>query len=624
MTDHKRNTERETKQALQTLDLLKRQIQSNRIEPDYAIRQIEKVKETIQHLTEEYQTQILLKRFEALYNVSHILGSSLDLSVVLDQVMDAMIQLTGAERGFLMLRDDDGNLEVHTARNYDHQSLDNTSLEYSRTIANRVLDSGEVVLTTNAQEDPRFGDQNSVRQQSLRSIIAAPLRVRNRVIGIVYVENRTIAGLFTDDDRALTVALAGQASVAIDNAILFSDTDEALSKRINELRLLRRIDLQLNQKLDLDQIIPYILETTCRIGEARECHLAIIEEELRQLVVQRTYSNVADYQPHDNILDDSVIATQAQQVLKTSQAMQLATALGYVLFVPIANDSHSLGVLMLVYDHQDDFDPEKQDLIERMITRAAINIENGRFFNALQAADLAKTTLLGIAAHDLKAPMTSIQGYADLILLEDDDLSNRQRDFLMRIVNMVKHMVGLVNNVLDVSRIQGNNLKMEEARVPITPVINAIRDMITPQMEKQQQRFIEQIASDLPDLYTDHNRLMQVLVNLLSNAYKYTPDGGTITLTVRPDGERICFEIADTGVGLSAQEIEKLGVPFWRAENNMTAQKTGTGLGYSITRSIVKQMGSDITIQSTVGEGSTFSFTVAMADDTLEVDEPQP
>lgn len=236
---------------LHALDLLAKQIRSGRVESDYALRQIDKITATLNALAREKNKQKQAGRFEALYRVSQILGTSLDLQTVLDQVMDAVIQLTGAERGFLMLRDDDGNLTTKAARNFDQQNLSNNDLEnYSRTVANLVMDSRKAVLTTNATEDPRFKGQQSVMSHSLRSIMAAPLMARGHVIGIAYVENRIIAGLFTEEDRETLEALAGQASVAIDNAILFAETDEKLAKRVNELTMLRRIDLQLNQKLD--------------------------------------------------------------------------------------------------------------------------------------------------------------------------------------------------------------------------------------------------------------------------------------------------------------------------------------------------------------------------------------
>src|SRR5262245_8548777 len=206
------------------LQLLSSQLQSGKMDGPFLKRQVDKLAGLMERLEQDYQERRREGRFKALYNVSRILGSSLELQTVLDQVMDAIIQLTGAERGFLMLRDDDGGITVKAARNLDQQTLGSSEFKYSRTITNQVLDGGKPILTTNAAEDPRFSSQVSIIGQALRSIMATPLRARGNVIGVVYVENKAVTGLFAQDDLDALDAFAGQAAVALDNAILFSAT----------------------------------------------------------------------------------------------------------------------------------------------------------------------------------------------------------------------------------------------------------------------------------------------------------------------------------------------------------------------------------------------------------------
>ncbi|MCA9913003.1 MAG: ATP-binding protein, partial [Anaerolineae bacterium] len=122
----------------------------------------------------------------------------------------------------------------------------------------------------------------------------------------------------------------------------------------------------------------------------------------------------------------------------------------------------------------------------------------------------------------------------------------------------------------------------------------------------------EEIQDNLPDLYTDYYRLMQVLTNLLSNAYKYTPEGGTITLRVKQVEDRVRFEVQDTGIGLSEEGVAKLGTRYWRAEDEYTRSQPGTGLGFSITARLIEQMGSYVEIESELGKGSQFAFSVAI------------
>jgi len=164
----------------------------------------------------------------ALYGIGRAIGSSLDLAEVLNEVMDQIIRLTGAERSFLMLVDPDtGELEFRAARNMDRETIASSSFEISRSIVNQVATSGQPIVTTNAQMDPRFKAQESVIGYNLRSILCVPLRYRGRVTGVVYADNRILTSLFSDRDRDLLTAFAGQAAVAIENAILFASVSSA-------------------------------------------------------------------------------------------------------------------------------------------------------------------------------------------------------------------------------------------------------------------------------------------------------------------------------------------------------------------------------------------------------------
>ncbi|NWG34922.1 MAG: GAF domain-containing protein [Chloroflexi bacterium] len=182
----------------------------------------------IQSLVELEQTVVdQLKdresQLEALMGIGRAINSSLGLKRVLEEVMDTLIALMRAERGFLMLREPDGRLSVRIARGIAHINLEEDAFKVSRTIVDRVAATGETILTTNAQEDPRFENQMSVAAYQLRSILCAPLKIKNELIGVIYVDNRARAGIFQPRDQSLITAFADQAAVAIDNAQLFDD-----------------------------------------------------------------------------------------------------------------------------------------------------------------------------------------------------------------------------------------------------------------------------------------------------------------------------------------------------------------------------------------------------------------
>lgn len=613
----------------QNLSLLQNQIRVGRLDPEFLGRQIDKLTTFFERMEVERQKARKYGQFEALFNLSRALGSSLDLQTVLNQVMDAIIQLTGAERGFLMLQDDDGALSVQAARNFDQQTLGSDDFKYSRTVANQVLDSGKPILTTNAAEDPRFSGQASIVAQSLRSVMATPLLTRGRVIGVVYVDSKALAGLFREDDLTALDALSGQAAVAIENARLFDATDKQLALRVEELRQLRRIDLLLNETLDADKAMAFTLEWACRLANASSGHLGLVDQQAHTLPTLHHYGeSIHQHAEHleaayprvwDVVTHNKTVSFNPTEAEVDSEATR-GTLPQQVLIVPIQRENAVIGVVILERQDAQPFTAEQQDIVERVVARAAITIENARLYDAVRAADKAKSEFVGIVAHDLKAPMNGIGGYADLMLMQGG-VNERQTDYLTKIKDTVRRMAILVSDLADISRIESGHFFMDELPVPVQSIVQAVQDGTMPQIQERHHTFVVDVEPDLPDMYVDYYRLLQVLTNLVSNAYKYTPDNGSITLRARRKEDRILFQISDTGIGLTEEGIAKLreGAKFWRAEDRFTRSQQGTGLGFAITRSLIEQMGSQIDIQSEVGKGSTFSFDVKMVSPDITI-----
>lgn len=605
--------------ARQNVSLLLSQARANRIEPGYLADRLHSLSELLEELAEERKDAGQQQSLGALYEVSRLIGSSLDLQTVLDQVMDAIIKLTGAERGFLMLLDDDGNLVPRVARNIDQQTLDSGEFHVSRTVTRQVVDSGQPVLTTNAQEDPRFAGQASVIANALRSIMASPLRVRGQVTGVVYVDNRARAGLFKPQDLAALDAFAGQAGVAIDNARLFGETDQALQARVTELQMLGRIDRELNEAIGGGAVLKTTLAWAARMAEASGAALGLLEHDedgqpgLRIAAVhgpdvpERLAEGALISAGHDADLARVIAGSEAQLGPGVEGGQTL-------LFVPIRHESRTVGAIILAAGHA--FGDEQRDLVTRLAGRAAVAIQNMRLIEAVRAADRAKSEFVSVVAHELKVPMTSITGYADLLKLAGP-VNDQQVEFIDKVKSNVLRMKILVSDLSDISRIESGNLRMDLEPVDPVEALQTARDGAATQIQERGHSLIEDIAPGLPPVRADRNRLTQVLLNLLSNAYKYTPDGGTITVRAwqerGADGERVYFAVQDTGVGMTAEEVEKLGTKFWRADNDHTIKQPGTGLGFAITRNLITLMKGDLTIQSAPGQGSTFTFGVPVA-----------
>lgn len=605
-----RITEIEIANMRNNLNLLRSQLKAGRVDEAFFNKQIDKLDNLLLRVGEEQAHQSQSSKFEALYNVSRMLGSSLDLQTVLDQVMDAIIQLTGAERGFLMLRDDDGNLQVKAARNFDQQNLDSGDFKYSRTVCNTVIDSAKPILTTNASEDPRFAGQASIVAQSLRSIMATPLRARGQVFGVVYVDSRALAGLFRESDLAALDALSSQAAIALDNALLFNETDQALSQRVEQLRQLRRVDMLLNETLDAEKAVQFTLEWACKLVGAERGHFALlignppVFDTLYHYGMSGGDSFVGTFTEHFPPIELVISMKRTLPIMSDDQSQA-------ALIVPSLKNQEVRGIMVLER-HGEAFNEEQADLTERILARGAVAIENALLYERVQAANKAKSEFVGIVAHDLKSPMTGIKGYAELLIMLGG-LQESQVNYLKRISDTVTRMEILVQDLADISRIESGHFYMEERRVRVADVVQAVQDGTMPQIRERNHTFVMDMPDNLPDLWVDYYRLLQVLTNLVSNAYKYTPDGGTITLKIGRDGGRLRFSVIDTGIGLTAEQIVKLGTKFWRADDNFTRSQPGTGLGFSITRSLVEQMGSTIEITSVPQKGSTFSFSIAIS-----------
>lgn len=600
--------------AKQSISLLRKQLQADRIDSKYFDQRLESLATLLETIERERKDTREQQRVAVLYEVSKVIGSSLNLQTVLDQVMDAIIQLTDAERGFLMLLDDDGNLDVQVARDFDQETLSSNDIAFSRTITRQVFETGEPVVTTNAQEDPRYAGQASIIAHAMRSIMATPLRARGQTIGVVYVDNRIRTGLFGDEDLRALDAFASQAAVAIDNARLYSETDALLQERVEELRLLQWIDRQFNESLESEKIMNLVLEWASRLGEADSASIGFVDNEARVVRFAASYGEGHRFTESDTmLLSDPLVAAVFE---KEDLAIHVDHETEHtILCLPVRLENRIIALVFFRAGRVDAFDENARSLMSRVADRAAIALQNGRLYEAVKSADRAKTEFVSVVAHELKVPMTSIQGYASM-LDRIGELNAQQESFVQTVVDNVERMKVLVNDLSDISRIESGQLHIDVKPVALQPLLEQARNGVLAQIEERGHQLVEEIDNDLPTVLADGSRLVQVLVNLLSNAYKYTPDNGTITLAVKSQSDRVQISVRDTGVGMSPEQVQRLGTKFVRFDDNEhVAQQAGTGLGFAITRNLIELMDGELHIESEVDVGSTFTFTLPAAEE---------
>jgi len=566
-------------------------------------------------------------RLAALYEVSSQLGKTLDLGEVLNQVMDAIIQLSGAERGFLMLYDEEsGQLTTRAARNLDQNTIDGDAMNISRTVIERAVATGEGILTSNAQEDERFSAQTSVVGYQLRSIMCSPLRVRGRTLGAVYVDNRLFSGVFSQEDLDLLVAFANQAAMAIENARLFVQTDQALARRVEELSLFQRIDQQLNKSLELNRVLGLSLNWAIALTNADGGSIGLIEtvkesddeEKYLRLLVYRgaDQNNESRMVPFDHpVLKDVLAANESVLTVGVSAEESIdGTPANVQLAVPVRQDGRPIGLITLETQHANEINREDVAFVERLADRAAVAIKNARLYEEIHAANKAKSEFVSLVAHELRVPMTSIKGYTDLMNSGmAGPLSDMQKEFLTVIQRNLERMSSLIRDLSDINRIESGRMKFEFQDFALQTIVDDVLGSLRERIEARNQTLIVEMAEGLTAVHADPTRIAQVFANLVSNAHKYTPDGGQIVVRVK-QGERVtAVTVQDNGIGISEEDQAQLFTQFFRSEDQLVREQQGWGLGLSIVRKMVEAQNGEISFESELGRGSTFTFTIPLA-----------
>lgn len=268
-----------------------------------------------------------------------------------------------------------------------------------------------------------------------------------------------------------------------------------------------------------------------------------------------------------------------------------------------------------------------RDLVQRWPERRALELFSapvrdaagawlGRLFafrdvTREREVDRMKSEFVTLVSHELRSPLTAVKGYVDLLLADEvGPLAPEQREFLAIVQQNADRLAALVTDLLDVARIDAGQIALRPAAVDLTGVIGAVAATFRAQLARKGQRLVIRTAKALPTVWGDADRLTGILTNLVSNAHKYTPPGGRITVAARAEGDRVALEVRDTGIGLSPEDQARLFTRFFRAKNRATQEAGGAGLGLAITRALVEAHGGRITVASAPGRGATFRVTL--------------
>jgi signal transduction histidine kinase len=591
---------------IQALQAILWRLQSEKI-PDKVQIDIDSALEHLEAIRQVLVSGEEHSRLAALYRVSQVLGTSLDLDEVLNQVMDAVIGLTGAERGFLVLVEEaTDELIVQVGRNMEQEALQREEMEYSRTVIRTVLESGTGVVTTNAQEDPRFSEQESVISLALRSILCAPLRARGLVIGAIYVDNRAQAGLFTEADLEMLDAFASQAAAAIENARLYTRTDQSLAERVEELESLARFARELNLHEHEDEVLATTQKWALEGTNADEVWIAMLSKEgNEEKITVAMGPGLGEELSLGHPLLKPVLDGNTPHVFEPTGDAPSS------LVVPIMGARTPIGIL--VAESAAPFPSEDLQFLVRLANQAAVAFGKVRVNEMVDASKVEKAQFVSVVAHELRIPMTSIMGYTDLLKKGSlGEVNEQQLNFLTVIRDNVGRMAKLISDLSDIYKVESGRLHLEPIPLPMRAMVERTLETIPEELLKKNQKMFVFIAEDLPRAQGDPARVEQVLKCLMDNASRYSSENSEIEIRGRIVGDFIQISIKDQGLGISKADQAQLFTQFFRSERSEVREEEGWGLGLSVVKNLVELMRGEVGFESELDQGSTFWFTLPM------------
>lgn len=581
------------------------------------------------------ETEQRARQLSTLNEVSRQLTSTLDISVLLRTILQSATDILNCEAGSLLLVDEQTDELVFretvgpVAADLLHRRLPPGSGFVGKAVRLRqpVIENNPQLSTTwFSSADKQTGFQTL-------SLMAVPMEFKERVIGVIEVINRRDGLQFSADDEALLVAFAAQAAVAFENARLYTLTDQALEARVQELSVMQRIDRELNASLDTSRAMKITLDWAMRQTSSNAGVIATIEEKNLKVIEAQGYTGELEpfgegFVPLELFKLVQVVESGNPRAVSFTTGedtnAHLLENCGSQLAVPIRRESATIALLLLESDLQDHYSEEIIQFLVRLGDHAAIAIANAKLYAAVQSANVAKSEFVSFVSHELKNPMTSIKGYTELLAAGAvGPVNEAQANFLSTIRSNVDRMSTLVSDLADVSRIEAGRLRLDFKPWGLKEIVDEVVRSMKRQVEEKKQVFKLQLAPDLPDIWADRIRILQIITNLVSNAHKYTPAGGEFLAAAEvcenrwdPEGAPrvIHLWVKDNGIGISEDDQVKIFQKFFRSEDPMTREMTGTGLGLNITRSLVEMQGGKIWFESEFRKGTTFHFTVPVAD----------
>jgi signal transduction histidine kinase len=564
--------------------------------------------------------------------------STFDLHVVLDTLLSSAIRLCGTERGMIFRYDGDSCRAV-AAHNLPREFLElweRTPVRANReTTVGRALLECRPVQIVDVRADPEYAFAEAQNLFDFRTVLAVPMLREGTPMGVISLP-KTRVEPFTDKQIALVETFADQAAIAIENVRLF-EAEQARTRELTEslqqqtatadvLKVISRSVFELQPVLDT------LVATAARLCNAEMAFIFRRHGEVYRLAAncgfppayeaflkgvalspsRTTVTGRAALEGHPVHVVD-ILADPEYDMPETYGLGKSRTMLS----VPLLREKVPIGMITVARQRVEPFTDKQVELVSTFADQAVIAIENVRLFDEIQdksrqlaQASQHKSQFLANMSHELRTPLNAIIGVTEM-LREDAEALKQDIEPLDRVLGAARHLLALINDILDLSKIEAGRMELQLEPFALAPLIANVVKTIEPLAAKNANQLAVQCDAAIGTLHADQMRLRQALLNLMSNANKFT-EKGTITIDARQGQENgddwIRLAVTDTGIGMTPEQMGKLFQEFSQASSTTASKYGGTGLGLAISRRFCQMMGGDITVESEPGRGSTFTI----------------